>query len=141
MESSNIEIKFVNEWAEEEIVNLYKAAGWWKNYYDQSGIKPMIKGSFAFAVVIDKETNRTIGMGRIISDGVSDAYIQDLTILPEYRNLGIGKQLAEALFKKCLSKGLLWIGLIAEPGQDGFYLPLGFKKMKNYTPMNYEREE
>jgi len=139
---NNIEIKFVNNWpAEDEIVELYKAGGWWKESYESSGVGQLIKGSYAFAVVVDKKTGKTIGMGRIISDGVSDAYIQDLVILPEFRNKGIGKQLVQLLLKRCKDDGILWIGLIAEPDQDGFYSTIGFKQMKNYVPMKYEEED
>ena len=80
-------------------------------------------------------------MGRIISDGVSDAYIQDLIIHPDYRGKGFGKKLVNALLNYCKSKEFLWIGLIAEPGQDEFYSSLGFKIMKNYVPMKYQNEE
>jgi len=141
MNAKNIEIKFVDSWPEDEIVELYKAGGWWKKSYSSSGINPLIKGSFAFAVVIDKKYQKAIGMGRIISDGVSDAYIQDLVILPKYRCKGIGKQLVKSLLEKCSSAGLLWIGLIAEPDQDAFYSPLGFKQMLKYVPMKYEKED
>ena len=138
---NNIEIKFVNNWPEDEIVELYKAGGWWKESYESSGVGQLIKGSYAFAVVVDKKTGKTIGMGRIISDGVSDAYIQDLIVLPEFRNRGIGKQLVQLLLKRCKGDGILWIGLIAEPDQDGFYSTIGFKQMKNYIPMKYEEDD
>lgn len=137
----DVEIKFIDAWPEEEIVSLYKAGGWWKDSYDSSGIKNLIKGSYAFAVVIDKKSGKAIGMGRIISDGVSDAYFQDIVILPKYRNKGIGKKIVETLLERCLSAGILWIGLIAEPGQDVFYNPIGFKPMKKYIPMKYEKED
>jgi GNAT superfamily N-acetyltransferase len=140
MRKDDIEIKFVNNWPENDIIKLYKVGGWWKESYDSSGIKPLITGSFAFAVVIDNKTGQTIGMGRIISDGVSDAYFQDLVILPEYRGRGIGKKLVNHLINYCLSKKLIWIGLIAEPGQDVFYSSVGFKHMKNYVPMRYKGE-
>jgi ribosomal protein S18 acetylase RimI-like enzyme len=141
MKEHQIEIKFVDNWPDKEIVELYKAGGWWKDTYDPSRIKSLIEGSFAFAVVVDKDSGKAIGMGRIISDGVSDAYIQDLVVLPEYRDKGIGKKLANVLLKHCLSKGFLWIGLIAEPGQNEFYSTLGFEIMKNYVPMKYQTEE
>lgn len=141
MDSQNVEVKFVDTWSDDEIVELYKAGGWWKDSYDPSGIKSLIKGSFAFAVAIDKDSKKAIGMGRLISDGVSDAYIQDLVILPSYRGEGVGKQLAKALLDYCLSKGIRWVGLIAEPEQDGFYSSLGFKTMKNHVPMKYRLEE
>lgn len=136
-----MEIKFVKDWPDEEIIALYKAGGWWKNYYDPKGIKPLIQGSYAFSVVIDILTGKAIGMGRIISDGASDAYIQDLVVLPEYRGQGIGKKLVEKLLDYCLSRGLIWIGLVAEPEQHEFYRSLGFKPMKDYVPMKYEKEE
>jgi ribosomal protein S18 acetylase RimI-like enzyme len=141
MDAQNVEIKFVDTWSKDEIVKLYKAGGWWKDSYNPSGIKSLIEGSFAFAVAIDKESKKAIGMGRLISDGVSDAYIQDLIVLPPYRREGIGKRLAKALLDHCLSKGIRWVGLIAEPEQDGFYSSLGFKSMKNHVPMKYRSEE
>ena len=141
MNKQDIVIKFVKSWNEDEIINLYKAAGWWKDSYNPKGVQPLIKGSFAFAVVVKKDLGKAIGMGRIISDGVSDAYIQDLVILPKYRGQGIGKKLVNALIKYCLSKKIIWIGLIAEPGQNEFYSSVGFKQMINYTPMKYHMEE
>ena len=141
MKENQIEIKFVDFWNEDEIVELYKAGGWWKDYYDPSGLKNLIKGSFAFAVAIDKSSGKAIGLGRLISDGVSDAYIQDLVVLPKYRDRGIGRQLVKVLLDHCLSKGILWIGLIAEPEQDGFYSNMGFKTMSKYVPMKYQKED
>ena len=139
--SRNIEIKLVKDWPEGDIVNLYKAGGWWKEHYDSSGIKRLIDGSFVFAVAVEKKSGKAVGMGRVISDGVSDAYIQDLVVLPEYRKQGVGKQIVESLLDKCLSEGLHWVGLIAEPGQDKFYTALGFKQMENHVPMKYRMEE
>lgn len=139
MINQNIDIKIVDTWDEKEIVNLYKSAGWWKNSSNPSEIKKLIKGSFIFAVVVDSPSGNTIGMGRILSDGVSDAYIQDLVLLPQYRGKGIGKMLVQFLIDYCISRKILWIGLISEPGQDNFYVSLGFKPMDNYTPMKYQK--
>ena len=141
MTNQDTDIKFVDNWSKEDIVTLYKSAGWWKESYDPSAIKQLITGSFAFAVAVNPSSGKAIGMGRIIADGASDAYIQDLVVLPEYRGQGIGKQLVNALLDRCLSKGMTWIGLISEPGQDGFYSSIGFKTMNNHIPMIYQIEE
>ena len=135
------DVKVVKSWPENDIVKLYKAGGWWKNSYDPSKIKYLIKGSFAFVVVIDKTNKKTIGMGRLISDGASDAYIQDVVVLPEYRDRGVGSMIIKALLDYCLSKQVLWIGLIAEPNQDKFYSNLNFRVMKKYIPMKYQTED
>lgn len=139
MVNQNIDIKLVDSWVEKEIVALYKSAGWWKDSHDPSGIKKLIKGSFVFAVVVDSASGKAIGMGRILSDGVSDAYLQDLVILPQYRGKGIGRTLVEVLLDYCLSRRILWIGLISEPGQDEFYSSLGFKPMDKHIPMRYQK--
>jgi len=132
-----VQIKFIKTWPSEEIIKLYESGGWWKDSYDPAGIESLINGSFAFAVAI--ANGKAIGMGRIISDGVSDAYMQDIVILQEYRGKGIGKKLVNFLLDHCLSKGIIWIGLIAEPSQDDFYSPLGFKRMNSYIPMKYQQ--
>jgi ribosomal protein S18 acetylase RimI-like enzyme len=138
---NNIEIKTVNKWPNDEIIKLYKAGGWWKENYNTNNIKNLIEGSYKFAIVIDKNIEKVIGMGRILSDGISDAYIQDLIILPDYRNQGIGKKLVKYLIDICLKKEIKWIGLIAEPNQDEFYSKIGFSPMKNYVPMIYKIDD
>lgn len=138
MDNETIDVNIVSDWNIEEIVHLYKSAGWWKDTYDASKLPQLIKGSFVFAVAIDKKTNTAVGMGRVISDGISDGYIQDVVVLPSYRKKGIGKVIVNELINFCLSKGVEWIALISEPDQSPFYLPLGFKEMLRYTPMKYE---
>jgi GNAT superfamily N-acetyltransferase len=130
-----IAVRLVNSWDKDEIVNLYHAGGWWKDDYNPDDLANLIRGSFAFAVAVDSKTGQAAGMGRIISDGVSDAYIQDLVVLPQYRKRGIGRKIVEALVNKCRDAGISWIGLIAEPGTENFYLPVGFHPMEGHIPL------
>ncbi len=139
--TSNIKIKIVDSWNQDEIIKLYKTGGWWKDNYEPSAINHLIRGSYAFAIAFDNKIKKAIGMGRVISDSVSDAYIQDLIVLPEYRNKGIGRDLVKMLINYCEKKGVNWIALIAEPNQDGFYKKIGFKEMKNYVPLKYNEEK
>jgi GNAT superfamily N-acetyltransferase len=140
MKKKAIEIKIVTSWQEDDIVELYKAGGWWKDSYDKSEIPALIKGSFAFAVAVDNASGKAIGMGRVLSDRISDAYIQDLIVFSKYRRLHVGTQLVRALLDYCQSKGVMWIALIAEPGTDVFYKTLGFKPMVRYVPMRFPSE-
>jgi GNAT superfamily N-acetyltransferase len=131
----NIAIQLVHSWNEVEIANLYRAGGWWKEDYDPKELPRLIRGSFLFAVAVNIKTGRAVGMGRVISDGVSDGYIQDLVVLPEYRKTGIGAQIVSTLLKKCIELGISWIGLIAEPETEKFYLPFGFHPMEGHIPL------
>ena len=136
-----IAIKFVREWNADEIADLYRAGGWWKEENDRKELLPLILGSFLFVVAVDTKTGRAVGMGRIISDGVSDGYIQDLVVLPEYRETGIGALIVSTLVKKCVERGISWICLIAEPGTEKFYLPFGFRPMERHTPLLFRSDE
>lgn len=130
----DVVIRLVDTWDEAEIVHLYRVGGWWKEKYDSASLPDLIKGSFAFAVATDP-AGRAIGMGRVLSDGISDGYIQDVVVLPEFRKKGIGNKIVAALVRKCNDVGISWIGLVAEPDTEAFYLPLGFHVMKGYIPL------
>jgi len=136
----DFDIIFVKDWPSDQIVELYKAGGWWLDHYTTDGLDDLISGSFAFAVVIDKTTGRAIGMGRAISDGVSDAWLQDIVVLEEFRGKGLGRAITEKLLKHCVSRGLVWVGLVAEPGTKKLYEPLGFEKLPG-EPMVYNRRK
>ena len=138
--ADDITVKIVRSWDEEEIAALYEAGGWWKEEYKTEDLPHLILGSFAFAVATDNKTGRAIGMGRVIADGVSDGYIQDLVVLPEYRKGGIGTQIIAILVSRCLQSGITWIGLIAEPDTEKFYSPLGFKPMERHVPLIFRGE-
>ncbi len=137
MTGDEISISCVRVWDAGEIVALYRAGGWWKDEYDPAEIPGLIRGSFAFAVAAEKGSGRAVGMGRAISDGVSDAYIQDLVVLPEYRKCGLGKALLSTLLEACRAQGISWIALIAEPGSEPFYRTLGFFPMEGHVPLIY----
>jgi GNAT superfamily N-acetyltransferase len=137
---NNSTIRLVHSWDVVEIADLYRAGGWWKEEYDPGELRNLIRGSFLFAVAVDSKTGRAIGMGRVISDGVSDGYIQDLVVLPEYRKTGVGTQIVSTLVKICVERGISWIGLIAEPATEKFYLPFGFHPMEGHTPLLYRRD-
>ena len=78
---------------------------------------------------------RIIGMGRAISDGVSDAYIQDVAVLKGERHSGAGSAIIKALHARLKRDGVGWLGLIAQDGSEPFYLKLGFKTLKSAAPM------
>jgi ribosomal protein S18 acetylase RimI-like enzyme len=136
----NIEYRHVKEWDIDQIIALYKAGSWWKDDYERSGIEPLIKGSFDFVIAFDVEERKAVGMGRMISDGVSDGYIQDVVVLHDLRGRGIGSNIIKELLRNGKEKGLVWMGLIAEKDSRRFYEPLGFKEFKG-TPMLFEEDQ
>jgi GNAT superfamily N-acetyltransferase len=134
----NIKVRLVRRVKGDEFVRLYREAGWWKPEYskDLSFIKRIVGNSFCFVGAFHK--NKMIGMGRSISDRISDAYIQDVTVLKKFRSRGIGGAIILRIIKYLKRRNIEWIGTIAEPGTQPFYKNLGFEALKDYKPMLFK---
>lgn len=130
-----VEVRVVRDYPTEPIVRLYSLGGWWREHYDPSHVPPMIRGSYALAVAVDPATGGTVGMGRAISDGASDAYIQDVIVEPAYRGRGIGRRIVAALLERCRADGILWVGVVAEPFSVAFWERAGFAVLEGHVAM------
>lgn len=131
---TNPAVERVSSWDEDGIADLYRAGGWSKDESRVEEIRHLVRGRFAFAVVVDK------GTSRVLSDGVSDDYVQDLMVLPQYRKTGAGTQIVTALATRCLQTGITWIGLTAESDTEKFYLTPGFHPMERRVPLIFRSE-
>ena len=116
------------------LTKLYRQAGWWTDEADNpSLVAGIVAGSHCFLVA--RQAKTIIAMGRAISDRVSDAYIQDVTVDPAFRKQGIGSRMVAALVTRLEADGIGWVGLIAERKTHPFYRPLGFSPMADSVPM------
>lgn len=117
-----------------QIIGLYMQQGWWGGEQEEPDlVDRIVAGSHCF--VIAQRKGEIIGMGRAISDGVSDAYIQDMAVKTNFKRKGIGKKILETLLSRIKNDGLGWIGLIAEKGSWEFYSDMGFEKFQGALPM------
>lgn len=126
-----IQFTIVDAWETKQITRLYQEAGWWKDEYNPLEIPGLVKASFRFVIGITEDTQETVAMGRIISDGVSVGIIQDMCVLIQCRGMGIGTQLLRYLVNIAKEAGLKNIFLVAEPGTCTFYEKSGFISNKN----------
>lgn len=136
--NAGLDIRLVRSAPVEDMIALYKDAGWWETAYDDS---------HEFLLKIPKESalfagafwdGKMIGMGRALSDLCSDAFIQDIAVLKSHRKKGIGRQIVLYLARELKKRGVDWIGLVAEPGTQAFYQRMGFTPLENHTPMKLE---
>ena len=101
-------IKQYETFNETEIQNLYTSVGW-TNYTNHP---EMLKNAYANSLKIlgayDKE--KLIGIIRVVGDGHSVVFIQDLLVYPEYQRKGIGTALLKQIlqdYKHVYQKHLL----------------------------------
>lgn len=80
-----------------------------------------------------------VGVGRALADGLDCSYIGDVAIHPEYQGRGLGKEVVKSLVN--LSQDHNKIILYANPGREGFYANLGFKKMNTAMAIFQNEDE
>ena len=124
----------------EELAALYREAEW---LYTEDGVEEgadvveaIVQKTYAYAIAVDE--GRIVGFGRAISDGVSDAYIQDIYVKKSERRKGVGQRIVRSLVDHLLHNKIRWIALIGEPGTAPFYSPCGFKVLEQDVPMLWE---
>ena len=114
----------------EDVLHLYQAVGW-TNYTDQSEmLEQALSHSLAIYVALDGDT--VVGLIRLVGDGFSSVFVQDLIVLPSYQRQGIGS----SLMKEALEdyKDAYQVQLVTEQTEKnlGFYRSLGFETLSTY---------
>ena len=121
-----------------QLRELYCEAGWIEAGDAAEFLVPAITGSTVAAGAF--ENGELVGFGRALSDGCSDAYIQDVVVRKDHRGRGIGREIIRFLEVELRCKGVDWIGLVGEPGTEGFYSRLGLKRQPGYTLWKLEND-
>lgn len=94
-------------------------------HYEPDGHKKAFEASYLSVFVY--HGSRLIGFGRAISDGIYQAALYDVAVLPEFQRIGIGKTILDNLLQRLHSCNVI---LYASPGKEDFYRKLGFRQMK-----------
>jgi GNAT superfamily N-acetyltransferase len=89
---------------------LLQAVGWGSN--DRPGRAEKALSGARFGVVA-VDGDRAVGMGLVLGDGVTFAYLKDIIVLPEWQGRGIGTRIVDAL-----------LAIVRRPGSDGMLVSL-----------------
>ena len=123
-ENMAIELREYTTYIEEEVLPLYKSVGWSLYVNQPEKLKQAYEHSLHVIGAYDGE--RLVGLIRVVGDGVSIIFIQDLLVHEEYHRQGIGTQLIVAIlekYKEVRQKALLTDDFHA---QKAFYRKAGF---------------
>ena len=80
----------------EDVLHLYQAVGW-TNYTHQPQMLEKAL-SHSLAIYLARDGDAVVGLVRLVGDGFSSIFVQDLIVLPSYQRQGIGG----ALMKEAL---------------------------------------
>ena len=114
----------------EDVLHLYQAVGW-TNYTNQPQmLEQALSHSLVIYVALDGDA--VVGLIRLVGDGFSSVFVQDLIVLPTYQRQGIGS----ALMKEALEdyKDAYQVQLVTEQTEKnvGFYRSIGFETLSTY---------
>ena len=112
---------------------LYESTGWNEKYKASAAeLARAIENSWYFVAAYDSD--RLVGFGRVVSEGVLYAMIYDLIIDPPYQGRGIGAEILHRLIVKCRSAGIRDVQLFSARGKAGFYRKYGFEERPADAP-------
>jgi len=84
--------------------------------------------------------DKLIGYIDTVSNGVTDAYIQDLMVSPEYQGKGIGTELMNRTISYLKARKIYMISVVFEEKLLPFYKQFGFFNMLCGQMQTYEME-
>jgi len=104
--------------------DLREAVGW--NRMEKEYENPLMTSYYHIAVY---EKEELIGYIDSVSNGVTDAYIQDLMVHPDYQGKGVGTELMNKMIKYLKEKRIYIISVVFEERLKPFYDKFGFYNM------------
>ncbi len=117
----------------EKMVSLREAVGW--NRMENELRNPLMTSYIHIAAY---EEDELIGYIDSISNGVTDAYIQDLMVHPKYQGKGIGTELMNQIIACIKEKHIYMVSIIFEEELKSFYEEFGFYTMLSGQLETYE---
>ena len=113
-----------------DILHLYQAVGWTNYTHQPQMLEQALSHSLAIYLALDGDA--VVGLVRLVGDGFSSVFVQDLIVLPSYQRQGIGS----ALMKEALTdyKDAYQVQLVTDQTEKNleFYRSLGFETLSTY---------
>ena len=122
-------IELENHISANEFCKLRKSVGFQKLTIEQAETV-LANTSFLVNAVCDGES---VGLVRILTDTLTDAYITDVIVSPDFQGRGLGRKLIDTVLmylkEHSVSNVKLACSLYANLGKESFYEIFGFHKL------------
>ena len=114
------------EYREKEILRLYSAVGWTAYTADMKALEQGIRHSLLILGAYENE--ELIGLVRVVGDGATIVFVQDLLVLPEKQRQGIGTALMKAVLERYSGVRQIVLATDNTCKTKAFYKSLGFSE-------------
>ena len=124
-----MEIREYKTYNEEEILSLYTSVGW-TAYTDYPEV--LRKGfENSLLVLAACEAEQLLGIIRVVGDGYTVIFIQDILVFPEHQRKGAGSALMQAILDRYSHVRQIQLATDDTPKTIAFYQSIGFRNMSD----------
>ncbi len=122
-----MEIREYKSYNEPEILRLYKSVGW-TAYTDHPELlrKGFDNSMLSLAAY---EEDQLLGIIRVVGDGHTIVFIQDILVFPEHQRKGIGTALLQAILDRYSHVRQIELATDNTPKTIAFYKSMGFREI------------
>ena len=117
-------IKEYMEYREKELLRLYSAVGWTAYTADTNALEQGFRNSMLILGAYENE--ELIGLVRVVGDGSTIVFVQDLLVLPEKQRQGVGTALMKAVLERYSGVRQIELATDNTHKTTAFYKSLGF---------------
>ena len=119
-----MEIKEYKEYKEDEIKRLYTEVGWSAYTENMQTLEQGYKNSLLVLAAYQNE--ELLGIIRVVGDGFTIVFVQDILVFPQKQRQGVGTALLKAVLAKYPDVRQIELVTDNTPKTVAFYKSLGF---------------
>ena len=120
-----MEIKEYQKYNEEEILKLYAEVGWIAYTQDPKALREGYGNSLLTLAAYENE--ELLGIIRVVGDGATIVFIQDILVFPEHQRKGVGSALLKAVLERYGHVRQVELATDNTPKTIAFYQAMGFR--------------
>lgn len=119
-----MEIKEYTRYQEDEIFRLYSQVGWTAYTENMAALKQGFQNSLLTLAAY--ENNELLGSVRVVGDGFTIVFVQDILVFPAKQRQGVGTALLKAVLERYANVRQIELTTDQTPETAAFYRSLGF---------------
>ena len=122
-----MEVKEYKEYCEDEILRLYTAVGWTAYTENMPALRQGYEHSLLVLAAYEKD--ELLGLIRVVGDGATIVFVQDILVFPEKQGQGVGTALMRANLDRYAEVRQIELATDNTPKTIAFYKSLGFSEL------------
>mgnify|MGYP004580148105 FL=1 len=127
MEGTDMEIREYTEYNESEILGLYASVGWTAYTDDPAALRNGFANSLLILAAYEEAS--LAGLIRVVGDGHTVVFVQDMLVRPQLQRRGIGSALLRAVLNRYANVRQIELLTDDTPETTAFYRAIGFREL------------